>query len=188
MAIALLAGTIGCGSSSDSGTSGGGSSMDQMAAQLDVQDAARQKEEARLAAEKKAQEEAAAQAPPEVRVVTAHSPKKGRSLEGGGYLSVVTGTRFWAEHQLILDHILYATRLYEAEHGHYPKTQEEFMEKVIKPNEPATRLPELPEGWEYLYDPSEPLVLKMKNTGTGQEGGGLSRRAGVAAVQSLFAI
>lgn len=163
----------GCGSSSDSG-SGGGSSMDEMAAQLDVQDAARQQEEARLAAEKKAQEEAAAkaaaEAPPEIREVTAHSPKRGQSLQGGGYLSVVTGTRFWAEHQLILDHILYATRLYEAEHGHYPKTQEEFMEKIIKPNEPATRLPALPEGWEYFYDPQEPLVLKMKNTGTGQSG------------------
>ena len=83
---------------------------------------------------------------------------------------MVTGTRFWAEHQLILDNILYATRLYEAEHGHYPKTQEEFMAKIIKPNEPSTRLPELPEGWEYFYDPKEPLVLKMKNTGAGQPG------------------
>ena len=113
--------------------------MDQMAAQMDVQEAERQKEEERAAAEKKAEDEAAAKAaadaPPQIEVVTAHSPKKGKSLEGGGYLSVVTGTRFWAEHQLILDNILYATRLYEAEHGHYPKTQDEFMAKIIKPNE-----------------------------------------------------
>lgn len=173
LATVLTLSAIGCNSSSDS-NSEAGSSMDQMAAQMDVQAAERQKAEEKAAADKKAQDEAAAkaaaEAPPQIEVVTAHSPKKGKSLEGGGYLSVVTGTRFWAEHQLILDNILYATRLYEAEHGHYPKTQEEFMEKIIKPNEPTTRLPELPEGWEYFYDPKEPLVLKMKNTGTGQPG------------------
>ncbi len=173
LATVLVTSAIGCGSSSES-SGGGGSSMDEMAAQLDAQDAARKQEEARLTAEKKAQEEAAAkaaaEAPPEIRDVTAHSPKKGKSLEGGGYLSVVTGTRFWAEHQMILNNILHAMQLYNAEHGRYPKTQEEFMEKIIKPNEPTTRLPELPEGWEYFYDPQEPLVLKMKNTGTGQAG------------------
>lgn len=165
--LPFIVGFAGCNSSSDSGA-GGGSSMDQMAAQIDAQQAERKNEEARAAAEKQAQEAAAAQAPPEIQAVTARSPKRGKSLEGGGYLSVVAGTRFWAEHQLILDNILHAMQLYNAEHGRYPKTQEEFMERIIKPNEPATRLPELPEGWEYFYDPAEPLVLKMKNTGTGQ--------------------
>ena len=43
-----------------------------------------------------------------------------------------------------------ALRLYEAEKGHRPKTQEEFMEKIIKFNQ--IELPELPAGHKYVYD------------------------------------
>jgi hypothetical protein len=163
MGFALAQVMLGCNS--------GGAGMDEMASTVEAQKAVQQQEEAARKAEEARKAAAAASAPPaepQVEAVTAHSPKKGRSLEGGGYLSVVTGTRFWAEHQIILDNIHHAMQLYQAEHGEYPKTQEEFMQKIIKPNEPSTRLPELPEGWEYFYDPQEPLVLKMKNTGTGQ--------------------
>jgi hypothetical protein len=164
----LVVGAVGCDSSTNSG--GGGASMGEMAAALDAQRAAEKKEQQRLDAERKAEEAraaAAAAARPQIEVVTSHSPKKGRSLEGGGYLSVVAGTRFWAEHQIILDNITYAMKLYQAEHGRFPKDQEEFMNKIIEPNLPATRLPELPEGWEYYYDPEEPLPLKMINRGGG---------------------
>jgi hypothetical protein len=160
---------IGCDSSSNTKSSGG-ASMSDMAAALDAKTAAEKSEQQRLEAERKAEEArqaADAAANPQIEVVTAHSPKKGRSLEGGGYLSVVAGTRFWAEHQIILDNITYAMKLYQAEHGRFPKDQEEFMNKIIKPNLPATRLPELPEGWEYYYDPEEPLPLKMINRGGG---------------------
>jgi hypothetical protein len=163
LAIALMQAATGCDS--------GGAGMEQMADTVEAQKAVQQQEEAARKAEEARKAAEAANAPPpepQVEVVTAHSPKKGRSLEGGGYLSVVTGTRFWAEHQIILDNIHHAMQLYQAEHGEYPKTQEEFMQKIIKPNEPATRLPELPEGWDYFYDPQDPLTLKMKNTGTGQ--------------------
>jgi hypothetical protein len=168
--ILLGIGVAGCDSSPNTNNSSRGASMGEMAAALDAKRAADQNEQARLDAERKAEEAqqaAAAAAQPQIEVVTAHSPKKGRSLEGGGYLSVVAGTRFWAEHQIILDNITYAMKLYQAEHGRFPKDQEEFMDKIIKPNLPATRLPELPEGWEYYYDPEEPLPLKMINRGGG---------------------
>lgn len=163
----------GCDSSSTD--TGGGASMDEMAAQLEAQnaqEAARRREHARQEAARVAQEEAAAaaaaQTPPAVEVVTAHSPKKGRSLQGGGYLSVVTGTRFWAEHQMILNNIRHAVDLYEATNSRYPKTQDEFMREIIQAND--IKLPELPDGYEYFYDPDEPLVLKMINKGSGAPG------------------
>jgi hypothetical protein len=164
--MALLTSANGCGSSS---SSSGGSSMDEMAGAVDAQNAARQQEEAAAATKAAEAQKAAESQPvePQIENVTAHSMKKGKKLEGGGYLSAVTGARFWAEHQLILDNILHAMQLYQAEHGFYPKTQEQFMKEIIEPNEPATKLPELPEGWEYFYDPKDPLQLKMINKGGG---------------------
>lgn len=164
---AVAVSAIGCGSSSDSG--GNGASMDELAGAVDAQNAARKQQEAAAAQKAEEEKKAAAGQPvePQIEVVTAHSPKKGRLLEGGGYLKTVTGTRFWAEHQIILDNIRHAMDLWQAEHGEYPKTQEAFMRDIIKPNEPATKLPELPEGWEYYYDTKDPLVLKMINKGGG---------------------
>lgn len=166
--IALLA--LGCESSSNSG---GGASLDDMANAMEAKKTAKvqQEKSAKEAEERAAQQAAAPPAaaeeaePAPLETVTARSPKKGQSLEGGGYLSVVTGTRFWAEHQLILDNVRHAMDLYQAEHGNFPKDQDEFMKNIIEAN--SIKLPELPEGYEYVYDTEEPLVLKMRNTGTG---------------------
>ena len=43
-----------------------------------------------------------------------------------------------------------ALRLFEAEHGRYPKDYQEFMEKIVKANN--LRLPVLPLSLEYRYD------------------------------------
>ncbi len=48
---------------------------------------------------------------------------------------------------LNIDHAL---SLYQAEHGRYPKTHKEFMDKVIKRN--GIKLPKLPGGAQYQYD------------------------------------
>ncbi|MEX2306304.1 MAG: hypothetical protein WD738_01850 [Pirellulales bacterium] len=169
LVLALI--IAGCDSSS---APGGGASMNELASAASAQKAAEdEKAQEKAEADLKAEEAAKAAAgppAPRIEVVTSHSPKKGRTLEGGGYLSIVAGTRFWAEHQIILNNILHATRLWEAEHGRYPKTQEEFMREIIEPNEPATALPELPEGWEYYYDPATPLELKMIDRGGGEPG------------------
>jgi hypothetical protein len=168
--VALLAiGVVGCGSSS---TGGGGkkkSSMDAMAEQTAAQSAARKKQEEAAAAKAAADQQAAAAQPvePEIQNVDANSMKKGQTLRDGSSLKAVFAARFWAEHQMILNNITHAMQLYYAEKGYYPKTQEQFMNEIIKPNEPATKLPELKEGWEYFYDPQDPLQLKMINKGGG---------------------
>ena len=43
-------------------------------------------------------------------------------------------------------------KLYKASEGNCPKTQEEFMDKIIKENN--LQLPTLPAGQSYFYDPS----------------------------------
>jgi hypothetical protein len=47
--------------------------------------------------------------------------------------------------------------LYKAEHGHAPRTHEEFMEKIVKAG--MIRLPELPAGHRYVYDPEKEELL-----------------------------
>ncbi len=53
-----------------------------------------------------------------------------------------------------------AMKLYKASHNNKgPKTQEEFMNVIIKEN--AVQLPELPAGDEYFYDPkTEQLMIR----------------------------
>jgi hypothetical protein len=98
--------------------------------------------------------------PAQPQEFTANDPKRGkRSRAVGGYAGAVFGARFWAEHQMIINNIKHALDLYNAEHGNYPKTHEEFMEKIIATNQIA--LPELDEGQEYLYDP-EDHTLKFR--------------------------
>jgi len=88
------------------------------------------------------------------REVKATDPTRGkRSRAAGGYLGAVFGARFYAEHSLIFDSIKHALNLYWGEHGYYPKTHDEFMEKIIRFNQ--IQLPELDPGVEYLYDPED---------------------------------
>lgn len=88
------------------------------------------------------------------REVTANDPTKGkRSKQAGGYLGAVGHSRFYAEHKMIFSSIEHALNLYWAEHGNYPETHEEFMEKIVAFNQ--IKLPELDEGVEYIYDPAD---------------------------------
>lgn len=59
----------------------------------------------------------------------------------------------------------YALKLYEAEHGYKPKTEEEFMSKIVEFNQ--IQLPELPEGQKYVWDAEggELMVEKPKTVG-----------------------
>lgn len=47
----------------------------------------------------------------------------------------------------------HAMNLYKAEHGHFPKTLEDFMRDIIEFNQ--VKLPELPAGHRYVYDAKE---------------------------------
>ena len=93
----------------------------------------------------------------EPREFVAKDGKKGKkSREAGGYLGAVGSARFVAEHRMIINSYTHALNLYWGENGYYPKTHEEFMEKIIKFNK--LQLPELDEGVEYLYDPEDHLL------------------------------
>ena len=50
--------------------------------------------------------------------------------------------------------------LFKATEGRAPKTHEEFMERIIKAG--TIKLPELPEGHRYRYDPqTEQLMVEQ---------------------------
>jgi hypothetical protein len=70
---------------------------------------------------------------------------------GPGAVTTPISVYFQAQERLIYDSVTYAVKLFEAEHGYKPKTEEEFMKKVIEANQ--IRLPQLPPGSKYKYDP-----------------------------------
>ncbi|MDO5580646.1 MAG: hypothetical protein Q4G69_05895 [Planctomycetia bacterium] len=78
-------------------------------------------------------------------------------------MSVVTvplATYFKAQEMVVFRmQIPEAMKLYKAENGENPKTQDEFMQKIIKANQIV--LPTLPAGDSYFYDPSD-AILKIK--------------------------
>jgi hypothetical protein len=53
--------------------------------------------------------------------------------------------------------IPHAMNLYKASNGSAPKTHEEFMEKIIK--EQRIKLPDLPQGQRYIYDPAKEELM-----------------------------
>ncbi len=80
--------------------------------------------------------------------ITARDPI---TLQGNAYV-VAMG-------QTAINNIKHALDLYQAETGEYPRTYEEFMEKIIKANNIA--LPKLPPYQEYVYDaPTHQLLVR----------------------------
>ena len=65
-------------------------------------------------------------------------------------ISTPVATGFRAEQKIRFLQIVQPMQMYRVEHGHFPKTEEEFMEKIIKAN--SIKLPELPPGERYVYD------------------------------------
>jgi hypothetical protein len=58
-----------------------------------------------------------------------------------------------------------ALQLYAATEGNYPKTHQEFWEKVIVANQLETQLPQLPEGHRYVYDPEKKELMVERPKG-----------------------
>ena len=75
--------------------------------------------------------------------------KRGRDY-GAGPVSTPIAARFRVEEKMNLGLIALPMRMYRVEHGYFPKTHEEFMEKIIKAN--SIKLPELAPGERYVYD------------------------------------
>ena len=85
--------------------------------------------------------------------------KQGRKY-GGGIITEPVSQYFKQRDRLELIKIQSAMNLYKGEHGYFPKTQEEFMSKIIKPN--GISLPELPEGQRYAYDAKSGQLMVEK--------------------------
>jgi len=112
------------------------------------------------------------------RPFTAKDPARGKkSRAQGGIAAATAGARFYAEYENLRINIVHALDLYWGMEGEYPKSHEEFMEKIIKFNQ--LTLPELDPGVEYIYDPND-HVLKIyrpagdaasENTGEPLQGG-----------------
>lgn len=83
--------------------------------------------------------------------------KQGR-YEGEGLIVTPIKTYFLAKQDIAFSiQIPHALQLYKAESGKGPQTHEEFLEKIIKPNQ--IHLPELPEGHSYKYDVEQELLM-----------------------------
>jgi hypothetical protein len=68
---------------------------------------------------------------------------------------------FRTEERLVLQQITHAMNLYNAEHGRKPRSHNEFWEQIILANNlhpestARVKLPRLPAGQSYLYDPRD---------------------------------
>jgi len=104
---------------------------------------------------------AAAAIPPGMVREQAHvgMGEKGRGY-GGGLLAVTLKSYWNVKEMLALDEIKHSMDLYKATEGHYPKTQEEFMEKIIKDGH--IKLPVLPPNHRYVYDPTAEEFLMIE--------------------------
>ncbi len=93
------------------------------------------------------------------REVTARDPKKGKlSRRSGGYLGTTVRMIPWAENETIFMMVKHNLAIYDAAEGHFPRSNEEFMEKFMPQYYPGVQLPELEPGDEYIYDPEDHLL------------------------------
>jgi hypothetical protein len=84
-------------------------------------------------------------------------------------ITVPISVMFRTQDRVILQQVDYAMNLYKAEHGNAPASHAEFWERIIvannlQPNQSGAnknRLPQLPPGQEYVYDPKDG-VLKIR--------------------------
>ncbi len=103
----------------------------------------------------------AAPAPPVMETVKAGVGVgiKGRSLdEHEGFVVTPAKTLFAAKERISFEiEVPHALQLYKASEGSVPQTHEEFMEKIIVANQ--IKLPQLPEGHRYLFDPATEQLM-----------------------------
>jgi hypothetical protein len=84
--------------------------------------------------------------------------KTGR-YEGSGMVVTPIKAYFLTKQRVELElKVPQAMNLYKAEHGHFPKTVEDFNRDIIEFNQ--IKLPELPQGHRYIYDPEDGLLVE----------------------------
>jgi type IV secretory pathway VirB10-like protein len=81
---------------------------------------------------------------------------------GDGIIATPCSVYFQMRERIFFDHMTHAMQLFKALEGHAPRSEKEFMEKIIKEN--GIQLPTLPPGESYRYDSSvgELMVVRSK--------------------------
>lgn len=84
--------------------------------------------------------------------------------KGRGYtlnpISTYVGALWYVQGKLALDQAKHDLEIYKAAEGRGPASHEEYVKKILKPA--RIKLPSLPEGWQYQYDPdSGELMVKV---------------------------
>ncbi len=87
---------------------------------------------------------------------TGREGRKGKGY-GTGPIATPVAAYFSARGQINMIQVNSTLKIYKAEHGHAPKTNEEFMETIIKAN--SFTLPELPHGHRYVWDPKQEKLM-----------------------------
>ena len=82
--------------------------------------------------------------------------RRGRGY-GGGMVTEPIRQYFRVQQRMQFILMDKAIRDYKTLNGRMPKTHDEFMKEIIKAN--AIRLPELPDGEEYIYDPEQEELM-----------------------------
>lgn len=102
--------------------------------------------------------------PPETAADTARTAARpGVTGKGQGYgpgpIATPVRAYFSTRERVVFDiQITEAMKVYKALNGHFPKTHEEFMEKIIREN--AIQLPELRPGDRYVYDAEKAAEMR----------------------------
>lgn len=94
---------------------------------------------------------------PNTVTVPAQPGVTGKGNYGPGLITTPISVYFQAQERLIFDQVTYALKLYEASNGSKPKTEDEFMQQIIRANN--INLPQLPAGSKYKYDPQKGELL-----------------------------
>ncbi len=94
---------------------------------------------------------------------------KGRDY-GGDVITEPISQLWKTKDKLILMEIEYSVKLYQAEHGEFPASWEEFQTAIVQPT--GKPLPSLQPGHEYVYDPKtgQLFVKRPKATPAPQAG------------------
>jgi hypothetical protein len=153
----------GCGGSN---SGGGKSSLDAMAEKLN-QKSVEDKQAAKVKAAGDAQAAADAKAAEAARLanqggseVRPEDMQRGSKMVQGGYMQTVLKGGIRAEQRLNLITVQHAMDLYAASNdGNYPKSHEEFMEKIIEAN--GIELEPLQEPYEYYYNAEDQQLYKV---------------------------
>jgi hypothetical protein len=87
------------------------------------------------------------------RKFNSHDPIHGRRSRRAGGLGTTMAALPYAQFQTMIYNIDEANALYNAEHGDWPKSQEEFIKNIVEFNK--IKLPEIPDGEEYCYVPEQ---------------------------------